>query len=216
VPCRLVVVVGSTQGGAVRRANRLVGAFAVPVASRNNNGVRAHIAAVETEIVVAERAVRVVEVSKVGNDGAVIADLMTRGALKVVTEAAERREILLEDNRLRLHVADLLSDYLLSHFLQNGEALLNDRDGLAVADNFLGAFFDDLVGMEVIEVVRPIEAIEVVERRDAMPAVERDGFSMAAASSQFVAPLRQGRRHDPGGQSRCGNQSKEDFCEHCE
>jgi len=78
--------------------------------------------------------------------------LMARRAKEVVTEAAKRRIILLKDDRLSLHVADLFSDDLFSHFLQNGETLLNNCDSLTVADDFAPLLYDDLVEIGVIEV----------------------------------------------------------------
>ncbi len=65
-----------------------------------------------------------------------------------------------------------MSDLPLSHFLEDNKALLDDLDGLGVADNdflLLNNLFDVDRG---VEVVCAVEVVEMVQRLVASPVVE--------------------------------------------
>lgn len=70
----------------------------------------AEIAAGETEVAVAKRAVAVVEVVEVRGDARVVSDTATGVAPEVAAEAVHARVELLEDDGLGLDLADLLRD----------------------------------------------------------------------------------------------------------
>jgi len=121
------------------------------------------VATRESEVAVAERAVAVVEVAEVRGDVRVVSDIAAREAPEVAAEAVHARVELLEDNGLRLNVADLLGDDALGHLLENKEALLDDCDALAVANEFLLLLHDGDRGRAEVTVVEVIGAVEVIE-----------------------------------------------------
>jgi len=74
---------------------------------------------------------------------------------------------------LDLNLADGLGDDALGKFTENRQLLLNDLNGLILADDSLGVDFSDLV-TEPTEVIRTVEAIEVAKLAKAAIVVERD------------------------------------------
>lgn len=109
------------------------------------------------------------------DNGRVVSNVVARGAAKVMTEKPKAGVELLKHDGLSLHFTDLLSDDPLGHLLQDEEALLDDLDGLGVANEFLGLLGNEcLGGYSADEVVGSVEVIEVSERRVATPVVEGD------------------------------------------
>lgn len=66
--------------------------------------------AAETEVLAAEGAVRADEAGEMARNVAVVANLVSRGASQVVTEATKAAVELLKDDCLSLDFADLFSD----------------------------------------------------------------------------------------------------------
>lgn len=125
----------------------------------------------------------------------VVANLVARVAAEVTTEVSQAGVELLEDDGLRLNLADLLGDdpgskiscelawcsnvgevcLPLSHLLEDDETLLDDLDLLSAADNLLLLNDNLLERGEVVKVVRAVEVIEVVQGGDSTPVVEGVG-----------------------------------------
>jgi len=102
--------------GSVRRVSGVVGIvdgrrgrLVVPVRSANNNGGASDVMAAETEVLAAEGAVRADEAGEMARNVAVVANLVSRGASQVVTEATKAAVELLKDDCLSLDFADLFS-----------------------------------------------------------------------------------------------------------
>jgi len=153
----------SAVDGAARAAS--------PVVARGDDVGVAEIAAGETEVAGAERAVTLVEVAEVRGDVRVVSDTATGEAPEVAAEAVQARVELFEDDGLGLNLADLLGDDPLGHLLEDKQALLNDLNRLAVADNFLFLYDDSLRDFSR-EVVRTVEVIKSRERFNAHIVVE--------------------------------------------
>jgi len=160
----------STHGGVEGVTNRDGGCLAVPVATGNND-ILANIAPRETKIRGGKGPIRVVETSKVIDNGRVVASLEARGAEQVRTEVAAGCDILLEDDCLGFHLADLLCDDLFGDLLKHKELLLNNFDADRFADNFL-LFNHDLFADLAGEVVNAVKVVKVIQRRITTPIVE--------------------------------------------
>jgi len=165
--------------GSVRRVSGVVGIvdgrrgrLVVPVRSANNNGGASDAMAAETEVLAAEGAVRADEAGEMARNVAVVANLVSRGASQVVTEATKAAVELLKDDCLSLDFADLFSDDPLGHLLQDDKALLDDLDLFRVAD-YLIFMNNSLAEVGTVEVVRAVEVVEVVERSMSAPVVKR-------------------------------------------
>jgi len=146
--------------------------LAIPVGSTDNDGVAADITSAEAEVLAVEGAVGVVDASVVASNAAVVADLVTGLVCQITAEASEAGVELLKDDGLGLDLADLLSDDLLGHLLEDHKALLDDLNLLRVANNVL-LLFDDLGKVRVGKVTGAIEVVEVAEGSVAAPVVER-------------------------------------------
>jgi len=198
--CGLCGLVGAANGA--RRA------VLVPVVGRNIV-VGADVLAAEAKVVVAQRPVRVVEVSVVGHDAVVVSSMAVGVVSQVVAETAERRIVLLEDNGLCFNFADLLGDDLLRHLLKDSQALLNDSDLLSVANKFAVLLDHNLV--EIVEVGKVVSAIEVIESvQGRYPAPVIEGL---ASSSKGIAGL-VGRSGHPASSECNGNEESGEFGEH--
>jgi len=180
------LVVGRSLRSLVGTTDGAGGAVGVPVAVARDVVVGSDIAAAESKVVRAQRPVGVVEVSVVGGDGVVVADTAPGAAGKVVAESAKRCVILLEDDGLSLDLADLLGDDLLGHLLEHDKPLLDDLDGLRVADKLAVLLHDSrLEVVRVGEVVRAIKVVKVAEGTHATPVVE----GLASAGSKGIGGL---------------------------
>jgi len=200
----------SAAGSLKGRADRGGRGCVVPVVTADSNKVLANILASESEAVVGERAIDIVEVLEVAGNIGVVADLVGRDTLEVVGEPAERSVELLEDDSLHLNLADLLGDDLLRHFLQNDEALLDDFDAHSAADDLL-LLDDNLLKVLVGEVVDTIEVVEALKGVEASPVVKRNVLS---AACNAVIPVAQRGRHYSGDQSRESDEREEQLGEH--
>jgi len=160
-------------GDLVSAANRVGRRVLVPVA-RRNIVVRADVGATEAEVVVAQRTVAVIEIAVVGDDAVVVSSIVagSGAARQVLGKAAEGCIVLLEYNGLGLDFADLLSDDLLGHLLQNHKALLDDGHRLRVADELRVLLHNGLFDVVVGEVVRAVEVVKVGKGRNSTPVVE--------------------------------------------
>jgi len=132
-------------GSAESLADRGWGSTAVPVAALGDDVVLAEVETGETEVVGAQRRVRVDHTAEMAGDGAVVANAVLGLAANVVAERAHAGGELFEDDGLGLDVTDLLGDDPLGHLLQDEEALLDDLDGLGVTHE-LGVFLNDGLG----------------------------------------------------------------------
>jgi len=201
---RLIRRYVGASGEIVGIADRDMRASVDPVVTAVSDVVASKIVAAEAKVVSGKRAVRVVEVSVVAGNVGVVADLVTRVASQVTTETAQAGVELLEDNSLSLNLADLFSDNLLCHFLENEKALLDDSDLLSVADQLAVLFHDNAV-LRAREVVTAVEVIKVGEGRYSVPIVERRPFVPFRETG-----LGNGSSNDAGnqkrnGDKRCGN-----------
>jgi len=109
----------------------------VPVVTRRNDSVIANIITAESQVIGAKGAIRANDVPIVPCDVGVIANLVTRVASQVTAKASETGMELFEDDGLGFDFADLLRDDALGHFSEDCQSLLDNDDGLAVADNFI-------------------------------------------------------------------------------
>jgi len=109
----------------------------------------------------------------VAGDTAVEANVVARGAAQVTAEGTEAGVELLEDDGLGLNLTDLLGYDPLGHLLENEEALLDDHNRLAVADDFLLILDNSLAGEMANEVVRAVEVVESIEGGDSTVVIER-------------------------------------------
>jgi len=94
------------------------------------------IVAGEPEVLNAQRAVLLNDGAEVACNATVVANLTARMTEKVITEVAHARVELLEDDGLGFDLANLLGNDPLSHLLNDEETLLDDLNGLTVANNF--------------------------------------------------------------------------------
>jgi len=192
--CRLCGVVCSLNGG--RR--RLI----IPVRAAGNDVVAAEILATESEVRAAEGAVGGHDVTVMTRDVAVVANAATRVTSQVTTEVAHAGLELLKDDGLSFHLADLLRDNPLGHLLKNEETLLDDLDGLAMANNLLLFLDDNFAGGNIPrEVVRAVEVVETGKGGDAHPVIEGNG----GTGSQSPADLRHGRGRNTSNNSEDGD-----------
>jgi len=125
--------VGRAEGSCARGRGRSI----IPVGATNNDSVRTAVATTEPEVVTRKRAVGPADAAKVASNRAVEAALVARAAAQVMTEVTEAGVELLEDDSLGLNLADLFEDDPLGHLLEDEETLLDDLDGLGVADDAL-------------------------------------------------------------------------------
>jgi len=144
----------------------------------------------------------------VASNATVEADVVTRDTVEVIAEETEAGMELLEDDGLGLNLADLLEDDPLGHLLEDNETLLDDLDGLGVADD-LGLLLYDLGEVDgAVEVVRTIEVIEVIEGREATPVVEGDvvgaGEDLPADGDGFSESASDEGRGDKDSRSELG------------
>lgn len=192
---------GSVEGSADRGRRRA----AIPVRARGHDSVLPKVRTAEAKIAVAQRAVRVHDAAVVVGDVAVVADAARGVAHDVRAEVGEAGVELLKDDGLSLDFADLFADDPLGHLLEHEETLLDDLNGLAMADNFLLLLNDNLLADFTAEVIRAVEVVESGERRDAAPVVERVGVTRGELDS-IVNGLGLGQRgsgdtSDDGGKS---------------
>lgn len=148
--------IGSPKCSRNRRRRRGI----IPVRSTNGNRVCTEIRAREPEVAGRQRAIRQADVVEVSCNRTVEPNRVTRHMLEVVGEKSKARMELLKDDRLGLNLADLFGDDALGHLLDDEETLLDDLDGLGVADH-LGRSVNDLG--EVDGAVKVVGAVEVVE-----------------------------------------------------
>lgn len=112
----------------------------VPVGSLDADIVATEVMTGETEVIVGEGAVRGLEITEVAGNATVKANRAARLARQVAAERAEACGELLEDDSLSFDFANLLGDDPLGIFLEDEETLLDDFDGLRMADKFLLLF----------------------------------------------------------------------------
>jgi len=169
--------------------------------------VLAQIRTTESEVISRERSISRADATEVAGNATVEANRVARHAVQVVAEKSDAGVELLEDDGLSLDLADLLEDDPLCHLLQDEQALLDDFDGLGVADN-LGTGVDLLAEVDgAVEVIGAVEVVEVVERRQATPAVEGD----ATAGEEIPG---KGLGDCASNQSRGDKESGSEFGEH--
>lgn len=118
------------------------GSGIIPVGTINDSGLGAKVLTTETKVAGTKRTVRVANTAKVAGDATVEANRVTRGAAQVTLEVTKTGMELFKDDGLGLDFTDLLSDDTLGHLLKYEQALLNDLNGLSVADCVL--FLHDL------------------------------------------------------------------------
>jgi hypothetical protein len=100
---------------------------------------------------------------------------MARRAAQIRGEVTRRGNKLMEDDSLGFNFANLLSDDLLGHFLEDEKSLLDNLDALGVTDKFLLLLNDGLFdnsGDRAGEIVGAVEVVESIERRETTPVVE--------------------------------------------
>lgn len=110
------------------------GSGIIPVGTINDSGLGAKVLTTEAKVAGAKRTVRVANTAKVAGDATVEANRVTRGAAQVTLEVTKTSMELFKDDGLGLDFTDLLSDDTLGHLLKYEQALLNDLNGLSVAD----------------------------------------------------------------------------------
>jgi len=162
---RLSSAESSTNGGR--------GGRGVPVGAGGNDVLLAEVASTEAKAVAGQRATGRDDGAEVASNATVEAGRMARGVAKITAEGAKARVKLLKYDGLGLHLADLLRDDPLGHLLENEKALLNNFDGLAMADDFRLVLDDSLAGEVANEVIGPVEVVEAREGRETSPVVER-------------------------------------------
>jgi len=181
----------------------------VPVRALGDDVLLAEVETGESEVVGAQGRVRVHHVAEVAGDTAVVADAVLRLTAEVTAEGAHAGGELLEDDSLSLDVADLLGDDPLGHLLQDEETLLDDRDGLSVADE-LGILLDDgLREGGTAEVVGAVEVVEPGHRGEPSPVVEGVG----SAGIEILRLVGKGGRDD-GADESSGGKNLENLGEH--
>jgi len=141
-------------------AHTLGRALAVPVISTIGNVVAPNILATESHIVGAQAPVRVNDLVVVSRNTRIITNITARGAGEIARVGVGHGGVLVEDDFLRLDVADLLGDDPLYQLMDNGQTLLDDFNLLGVADLHLLLDDDDLVVRPVV-VARSVETIKV-------------------------------------------------------
>jgi len=197
----------SSLSGAVGGADGGWGGRRVPVGAGGDNVLAAEVASAEAEVAGGKRRVGRDDVTEVAGDSAVEADLVARGATQVTAEGAEAGVELLKHHSLSLDLADLLGDDPLGHLLDDKETLLDDFDGLAVADDFLLVLNNGLGGEVADEVIGAVEVVETRERGHASPVIER-----VSTSSETLG---EGLSSNTGDESR-GNSDLDKLGEHFE
>jgi len=126
----------------------------------------------EAEVRRAEGPVLLEEVAEVRGNARVETNMEARGAAEVVAEEPEARMELLKDDGLRLDLAHLLGDDAFGHLLDDEQALLDDLDGLGVADE-LGVLLNDGLAADVAdEVVGAVEVVEAAEGGNALEVIK--------------------------------------------
>jgi len=161
---------GETEGATDRDG----GSRVIPVGARWDDEVGADVTAVEAEVVEVEVTVRVVEAANHVGNVLVETDGAARLVQQVAAEVTETRDKLAVDDGLDLNLTDGLGDDTLGEFAKDSQLLLDNLDGLIVADNVLLLDFNDLVA-KATEVVDAIEVVKVGERAKSTPVVEGNG-----------------------------------------
>lgn len=149
---------GSAKGGTARGG----GSGTVPVGAANDDGLRATGGARESEVITGERAIGVANATEMTRDALIEANGMAGGAAQIVAEVAKAGVELLKDDRLGLNLTDLLSNDALGHLLEDKKTLLDDFNGLGMADELL-RLNNGLGDVRAIEVVDTVEIVEVIE-----------------------------------------------------
>jgi len=125
----------------------------------------------EAQVVGGERPICVADATKVVGDPLVIPNLVIGMTRNIVAKETEVGRELLENDSLSLDLADLLGNDPLGHLLEDEKTLLNDFNGLGMA-NELVLFNNGLGELRVDEVARTEEVVETVHGGDAIPVVE--------------------------------------------
>jgi len=191
--------------------NRSRGALVVPVRAGRDDILLAKAGSGEAEVVAAEGTVRGHDVAKVARDAAVVAGTVAAlAALEIAAEAAHAGLELLKDDDLGLDFADLLGDDPLGHLLEDEKALLDDGDGLGVA-NELRVLLDYLLGEgRTRKVAGAVEVVKAGHRGESTPVVER---MRASTGSEGLRVIGKGSS-DCGADDGSGGENLEDLGEH--
>jgi len=112
------------------------GGLGVPVGTAWNDVLAANGGAGEPKVVRGERTIGRFEITVVAGDAAIVANTAARVVQQVAAEGPHAGVELLEDDGLGLDFANLLSDDPLGHLLDDEKTLLDNFDGLAVANDF--------------------------------------------------------------------------------
>jgi len=207
-----VVDIVAIPGRVIGRVHRLVRALVIPVVSGGDDCLGSNVAPTEVPVVGAERPIRAVDAPVVGDDPTVVPHLVARVATQVPVEVAKASVVLLKHDRLSFHIADLFGDNPFGDFLEDGEALLDDFNGLGVTDDVLGGF-QSLTPIIAVEVVHSIEIVKAGKGRKASPVVKRGGTIVASGNSGALLDRYRRREYS---RCECGgsDQRKSEFGEH--
>jgi len=156
----------------VRGVDALMRPTIIPVVAFHNNGLRAHIVALESKVVGCDKPIMSNEFVEVSCDSSIVAYAVSRESSQVILESTKATVELFEYDCLRFDFTYLLSDNLLSKLLDNNKALLDNFDLLGVANEFVFFFHNNLFEVVAREVVFPVPIVKAVKGLVSAPAME--------------------------------------------
>lgn len=143
----------------------------------DNHGVLAEVLTSEMPVIEVEREIVLVdELGEMLDNLLVVPNLvvLSRVPANVASEAVQTRIPLFENNRLHFNFTHSLHDDLLRHLLQDEETLLDDVDGVNLADELVLGLDKNLLELVAVPVVDAVEVIEAFEGVVASPLIKDD------------------------------------------
>lgn len=143
----------------------------------DDHSVLAKVLTSEVPVIEVEREVVLVDdLGEMLDNLLIIPDLvvLSRVPANVASESVQTRIPLLENDGLALDFTYGLYDDLLGHLLQDEETLLDDVNGMDLADEFMLGLDKDLLKLVAVPVIDAVEVVKAFEGVVASPVVKDD------------------------------------------
>lgn len=175
------------EDGGVGEVDVSWGPVVVPVEAADVLEVPADVEAVEAKVLVVDAAVDEELVEEAG-DPRVETDIAATAVADVGAKVGEAAAELVEDDDLRLNIADLAQEDLFGDLLQDEELLLDLVDADSGADELVLVQEHEFV-IAAAKVVGAKEVVEAVQRANTLPVVEGEGVSSRFEFSAVVGAM---------------------------
>jgi len=146
-----------------------------------------------------------VDAADVVRDRTIEPDVTSGLTEQIAGEVVEAGDELRPDDGLDFDFAEGLSNDPLGIFTENHQLLLDNLDGLVLADNSLGLGLREGV-VETTEVVVTVEVVETTQLGETSPVIEGNG--------RVASALDGGRSKGGGGEGNDGRNRKNGLAEH--